>query len=99
MGGALHYDIGRGRAVELPIEETERRWRATTYQWPIMHAVLDGVSRDQFMARHKANHVQVVYAPDADQADRALVAKATTFAQLGVVVHLCGDVNTAAQQP
>jgi len=46
----------------------------------MMHAVLDGVSRDQFMARHKANHVQVVYGPDADQADRALVAKAAAFA-------------------
>jgi hypothetical protein len=97
VDGALHYDIGRGRAVELPAEETERRWRATNYEWPIMHAVLDGVSRDQFMARHKANHVQVVYAPDADRADRALVAKAAAFDQLGVAVHLCGDVNLAAQ--
>ncbi len=97
MDGALHYDIGRGRAIELPAEETERRWRATNYEWPIMHAVLHGVSRDQFMARHKANHVQVVYAPDADQADRALVAKAAAFDQLGVVVHLCGDVDLASQ--
>ncbi len=97
MDGVLHYDIGRGRAIELPAEETERRWRATNYEWPIMHAVLDGVSRDQFMARHKANHVQVVYAPDAEQADRALVAKAAAFDQLGVVVHLCGDVNLASQ--
>jgi len=97
MNGALHYDIGRGRAVELPADETERRWRATNYEWPIMHAVLDGVTRDQFMARHKANHVQVVYAPDADQADRALVAKAAAFDQLGVVVHLCGEVNLASQ--
>ena len=39
----LNMDIGRGRAVELPPEETERRWQATTPQWPIMHAVLDGV--------------------------------------------------------
>ncbi len=98
LDGALHYDIGRGRAVELPEEETERRWRATNYEWPIMHAVLDGVSRDQFMGRHKANHVQVVYAPDAEQADRALVAKAAAFAELGVAVHLCGDVNLDSQR-
>ena len=64
----------------------------------MMHAVLDGVSRDQFMGRHKANHVQVVYAPDAEQADRALVAKAAAFAQLGVAVHLCGDVNLDSQR-
>ena len=46
-------------------EETERRWRETTPQWPIMHAVTYGVTRDQLMARHKSNHVQVAYAPDA----------------------------------
>ena len=62
--GALHIDIGRGDAVELPDEETERRWQATNPEWPIMHAVLHGVTRDQIMARHKANHVQVAYAPE-----------------------------------
>ena len=35
----------------------------TTPQWPIMHAVTHGVTRDQMMARHKANHIQVAYAP------------------------------------
>ncbi|PWU60976.1 fucose isomerase [Micromonospora globispora] len=93
MDGILHVDMGRGTAVELPPEETERRLNATTPQWPIMHAVLHGVGRDQLMARHKANHVNVVYAPDAATADRALVAKAAMFAHLGVRVHLCGEVN------
>lgn len=90
-GGALHLDLGRGTAVELPLEETERRWRATNPEWPIMHAVLHGVSRNQLMARHKANHVQVVYAPDAETADRALTAKAAMFDAVGVTVHLVGD--------
>jgi hypothetical protein len=89
----LHLDLGRASAVALPDAETERRWAATTPQWPIMHAVLHGVDRDQMMARHKANHVQVVYAPDAAGADRALAAKAAAFAELGVHVHLCGDVR------
>ena len=89
-GGALHADLGRGTVVSLPGEETERRWRETTYQWPIVHTVLHGVSRDQMMARHRANHVNVAYAPDAERADRALAAKAATFAELGVQVHLCG---------
>jgi hypothetical protein len=93
MDGGLHVDIGRGHVVELPAEETRRRLEATTPQWPIMHAVLDGVGRDQLMARHKANHVQVAYAPDADAADRALLAKAALFHELGVAVHLCGDVK------
>lgn len=91
--GALHFDIGRASAIELPAEETERRWAATNPEWPIMHAVLHGVSRDQFMARHKANHVQVAYAPDAATADKALLAKAAAFQALGVQVHLCGDTG------
>jgi hypothetical protein len=45
------------------------------------------------MARHKANHLNVAYAPDAATADKALVAKAATFADLGVKVHLCGEAN------
>ena len=93
MDGVLHVDLGRGTVVELPAEETQRRLDATNPQWPIMHAVLHGVDRDQLMARHKANHVNVVYAPDSAIADRALTAKAALFDELGVVVHLCGDVN------
>jgi hypothetical protein len=92
VDGTLRADIGRGSVVELPEEETRRRLDATTPQWPIMHAVLHGVSRDQFMARHKANHLNVVYAPDADTADRALLAKAAMFSKLGLHVHLVGEV-------
>ena len=93
QGGALHVDLGRASAVSLPDEETQRRSRATTPAWPIMHAVLHGVSRNQFMARHKANHLNVAYATDAATADKALVAKAALFEELGVSVHLCGDVR------
>jgi hypothetical protein len=93
MDGELHVDLGRGTALELPEEETRRRLDATTPQWPIMHAVLHGVDRDQLMARHKANHLNVAYALDADTADRALLAKAALFDALGVRVHLCGDVD------
>ncbi|MFD5118391.1 fucose isomerase [Streptomyces sp. NPDC058385] len=93
MGGALHVDLGRASVVELPEEETRRRLDATTPEWPIMHAVLHGVTRDQFMARHKANHLNVAYAPDAATADKALRAKAALFEELGLRVHLCGDVS------
>ena len=92
-GGALHADVGTARVVALPPEETERRWRETTPQWPIMHAVFDGISRDQMMARHQSNHIQVVYAPDENQAHRAARVKAAAFAELGLRVHLCGDVR------
>jgi len=90
MDGKLHADLGRATVVGLPREETERRWKATTPQWPIMHAVLRGVSRDQMMARHKANHLNVAYAPSAALADKALAAKAAMFAEMGLAVHLCG---------
>ncbi len=89
-GGQLHVDMGRGTAIELPAEETERRWREVTYQWPIMHVLLHGVTQNQFMARHPSNHVNVAYAPTAEAADRALAAKATMFSELGIQVHLCG---------
>jgi hypothetical protein len=88
--GRLKMDLGRAAVVELPREETERRWQATTSQWPIMHAVTYGVSRDQMMARHKANHIQVVYATDAESADRALFAKSALAEAVGLEVALCG---------
>lgn len=91
--GILQADIFRASVVELPAAETQRRKDATNPEWPIAHVVLHGVSRDQFMARHKANHAQLVYAPDAETADRALIAKAAMFAGMGIAVNLVGDVS------
>jgi hypothetical protein len=88
--GVLHMDLGRAGVVELPLEETQRRWDSTTPQWPIRHAVTYGVTRDQMMARHKANHIQVAYANSAEEADRALLAKAAMADALGMTVHVCG---------
>ncbi|WP_334152716.1 fucose isomerase [Microbacterium sp.] len=90
--GILQADIFRASVVELPAEETKRRKDATNPEWPIAHVVLHGISRDQFMARHKANHAQTVYAPDAETADKALIAKAAMFAGMGIKVNLVGDV-------
>jgi len=94
MDGKLHCDLGVGRAVALPRRETDRRWLETTPQWPIMHACFDGVTRDQMMARHKSNHIQVVYAPDAKKALRACRIKAAMLAEMGLEVHFCGDAGT-----
>jgi hypothetical protein len=88
--GELKMDLGRGAAIELPIEETLRRWNSTTPQWPIMHAVTYGVSRDQMMARHKSNHIQVAYANSPDEADRVMLVKAAMANELGLRVHICG---------
>jgi len=91
-GRKLKADLGRATAISLPQQENERRWNATTPQWPMMHAVLHGVNRDQFMARHKANHLQVAYARNAQSADLALMTKAVTFREMGLEVSICGDV-------
>jgi hypothetical protein len=90
--GKLKADLGLAESVELPETEIEERWKETTSQWPMMNVVLSGVSRDQFMARHKANHIQVVYAPDKAGARKGLFAKAAAFKALGLEVAICGEV-------
>jgi hypothetical protein len=89
-GGKLKMDLGRAQAIELPPEETQRRWQETTSQWPTMHTVMYGVTRDQFMARHKSNHIQVAYANSAEEADKALLAKAAMAEAMGMEVAVCG---------
>lgn len=89
-GGELHADLGLGTVVELSDAENERRWRETTYQWPLVNAVFHGVGRDAFMARHRANHVSIAYAKDSS---KALAVKASMLASLGVKVHLCGETG------
>jgi hypothetical protein len=86
----LNMDLGRAAVVKLPQEETERRWKETTYQWPIMHAVTYGVSRDQLMARHKSNHIHVAYANSAAEADLAMIVKASMADAMGMHVSVCG---------
>lgn len=88
--GQLKMDLGRAGVIALPEEETHRRWQATTPQWPIMHAVTYGITRDQMMARHKANHIQVAYAHSAEEADSVLLAKAAMAEEMGMQVSLCG---------
>ncbi|MEK7862748.1 MAG: fucose isomerase [Chloroflexota bacterium] len=88
----LNCDIGLGNAAQLPDAITQEHWRLTTPQWPMMHLVMRDISRDQFMARHKANHIQVVYAPDEAGARHALFAKAAALNELGVAVSFCGRI-------
>jgi hypothetical protein len=44
------------------------------------------------MARHKANHIQVAYAPNRPAARRALYAKAAAMQELGLDVAFCGNL-------
>ena len=96
---SLHMDLGRGAAIDLPAAETERRWQLSTPQWPIMHAVTYGVSRNQLMAKHKANHIQVAYATDAKSADACLLAKASFARALGIRVNICGTRTRTSAWP
>ena len=91
--GQLGYDTGLLEAVELPTKETEERWSLTTSQWPILHGVFPGISRDQMMARHKSNHLQVVYAPGKEEAIYGLKVKAAAMKELGLQVSFCGDLQ------
>ncbi len=72
--------IGTGTAVELPTAEFERRRRATTYEWPLLNCVLDGVQRNDLMAGHQSNHITIAYVDEAQLQDvlRAFVAQAIT---------------------
>jgi L-fucose isomerase-like protein len=88
----LIFDTGLGEVVELPLAQTQDRWNLTTSQWPIMHAVLPGISRDQMMAKHQSNHIQVAYAPTRQDAIRAMAAKAGAMRELGLQVNICGTV-------
>jgi hypothetical protein len=90
--GELCFDTGIAEVVELPEEETNERWRLTTSQWPIMHAVLQGISREQMMAQHKSNHIQVAYGPNKAGAKVAMFTKAAAMHALGSKVHFCGEV-------
>ena len=64
-----------------------------------MHAVTYGVSRNQLMAKHKANHIQVAYATDAKSADACLLAKASFARALGIRVNICGTRTRTSAWP
>ncbi len=80
VGTRVFMHIGTGHAVALPSQEFERRRRATTYEWPLMNVVLDGVGRDDLMAGHQSNHITVAYVDEDQLRDvtRAFVAQALT---------------------
>ena len=93
MDEKLCCDLGVAEVVELPHEETERRWKETTPQWPIMHAVLNGITRDQMMARHKSNHIQVVYCESEEESHKCCRIKAAAMDELGLSVNICGHIS------
>jgi hypothetical protein len=92
QGTDVIMHIGTGHAVELPAAEFERRRRATTYEWPLLNCVLDGVGRDDLMAGHQSNHITVAYVDEGHLQDvvRAFVTQAITQ---GIKVLVAGEVG------
>jgi len=86
----LMCDIGMGEAVALPDAETETRHQGTLPEWPIMHTIMSGITRDQLLARFRSSRFQVAYAPGKSAARRALYAKASVLHELGFEVSFCG---------
>jgi hypothetical protein len=84
--------IGTGTAVELPEAEFERRRKATNYEWPLLNAVLDGITRDDLMAGHQSNHLTLAYVEESVLAEvvQAFVAQALTQ---NIKVFIAGDAR------
>ena len=79
-GTGVIMQIGTGHGIELPEAEWERRRRATSYEWPLLNATLDGVGRDALMASHQSNHITIAYVPEDRLSEvlQAFVAQALT---------------------
>ena len=86
----------RLRLLAPDAEKTEERWRLTTSQGPVMHAVLPCSTRDQFIARHKANHLQVVHTPDKAAARRGMFAKEVAMKKAGLKCFVWRDKKDGA---
>lgn len=91
-GTQVILHIGTGTAVELPQDEFERRRRATNYEWPLLNAVLDGVSRDDLMAGHQSNHLSLAYVEEEVLSEvlNAFIAQALTQ---NMKVFIAGDAH------
>ena len=55
-------------------------------------AVLNGITRDQMMARHKSNHIGW-FMPRTKNAHRVTALKPRCSPKSSLTVHFCGDVD------
>jgi hypothetical protein len=93
----MHADLGRGCIVAG--RGARRHSEETTPQRSMVNARLHGVSRNQFMACHGTNHINIAYVPDSENADQALAVKAVMFQESGTKVHSCGDIRWLSVVP
>ena len=93
MNGTLHVDLGRATAISLPAEETNRRLppphrsgRSCTPSYTVSPATSSW--------RGTGQPRQHCLRPRPGDRRQGATAKAAMFMNLGVQVHLCGDVLT-----
>lgn len=91
-GTEVVLHVGTGHALELPQDEFDRRHNATTREWPLLNAVLDGVSRDALMAGHQSNHISIAYV-DEDQLAFVLKAFVSQALTQNIKVFVAGDAR------
>jgi len=91
-GTQVFMHVGTGSALELPEAEFERRRKATTYEWPLLNATLDGVGRDQLMAAHQSNHISIAYV-DEEKLDFVLTAFVAQALTQGIKVIVAGEAR------
>jgi uncharacterized caspase-like protein len=56
----------------------------------MMNAILNGVTKDNLIARNRSNYINVAYADTPKNADRLMAVKTAMATALGVDVYLCG---------
>ncbi len=88
----VYMHIGTGRAYELPADEVKRRLEATTPEWPLMNATLDGINRDQLMSGHNSNHITVAYVPEK-KLQHVLEAFVSMSDTLGIKTYVAGSAK------
>lgn len=99
MDGAQHADVGPRALGSLSPEDIQSRRKSATWQWPSNDTILHGFSRDQLTGWYRANHIQVAYAPSAPLADKILVGNVAMLAEMGIAVHLSGEMNLRSEGP
>ena len=92
----LKLDIGRAEVVRAAARRDRAPLELTTPQWPIMHAVLHGVTPrpDDGPAQGQPHPGRL--RRRRREADLALYAKAALASELGLEVSLCGTRSAAA---
>ncbi len=90
--GEMCINLMRGGVVNLPEAETMERLNETTKEWPIKSLVRYGVSRDQ-MILHPSNHETVMYAENAEMANKLMFAKAAMAKEMGMKVEIWGSYD------